>query len=210
VEPEARSTLRNVRRWFGRRSARAPFNLDLIGSPRWDERAEAAVAMLSAHAHRLFGFVRPIRIADFGCGDERLRRVLADALGAPYRYTGYDVLPQRETVVEIDLRRELPRDDFDLVFCLGLLEYLDAPVQFLQRVKQRYPDAVAVVSYAIVDAPRPLRKRERRARGWLTDYTRAAFELEFEASGLVCSDTRLTNDGRTGLWLLDRRAAQET
>jgi SAM-dependent methyltransferase len=210
VKPEPRSTLRTVRRWFGRRSVGAPFNLDLIGSPRWDERAEAAVAMLSAHAPRLFDPMRPIRIADFGCGDERLRRVLVDAFGAPYRYTGYDLIPQRETVVEIDLQCALPLDDFDVVFCLGLLEYLDAPVQFLHRVKNRYPGRVAVVSYAIADAPRPLRKRERRARGWLTDYTRAAFEHEVEAIGLMCSDTCFTNDGRTGIWLLDSRPAQGT
>jgi hypothetical protein len=188
-------------RWLrGERGAR-PFNLDLSDSPSWDERAKAAVGLLAAHADALLREgSRPLRIADFGCGDERLRRILTKQLSEPHRYQGFDLIPQRETVVQMDLTRSLPEAEFDVVFCLGLLEYIDPLVPFLARLRRKYP--AVVVSYAVFDAPRPLRKRERRARGWCTHYTTAALEREFDRVGFRRSDFCLTNRGRTGLWLL--------
>jgi SAM-dependent methyltransferase len=192
--------VRRVRRWLRRGTDPAPFNLDLIASPRWDERAEAAVGLLAAHLRTLSSASGALRIADFGCGDERLRRVLEHRLPRPHEYQGYDLLPQRETVVELDLSRSLPEVGFDVVVCLGLLEYIDPLAPFLARLQQRYP--AAVVSYALYDAPQPLRKRERRARGWRSDYSAAALEREFDDSGFLRRDFCLTNQGRTGVWLL--------
>jgi hypothetical protein len=190
-----------IRSWFGRDAPRVPFNLDSIGSPRWDERARAAVDLLSKHAPPS-ARERALRIADFGCGDERLRRTLESDFAGRVDYVGFDLLPQTDSVVPIDLRRELPRRPFDVIFCLGLLEYVDDPRAFLQRVRAQYPDALVVVSYAIYDSPRPLRRRERRARGWLTDYTRAGFARELDGCGFACLDETTVNEGRTGLWLL--------
>jgi SAM-dependent methyltransferase len=198
---DAASLLREVRRWLGTRQGSTPFNLDLSDSPSWDERAEAAATLLTAAARPPFtGGSSTLRIADFGCGDERLKRVLADRLSQPHRYRGYDLLPQRETVVEIDLTRSLPDEEFDVVFCLGLLEYIDPLVPFLARLHGRYP--AAIVSYAVADPPKPLRKRERRSRGWRNHYTVAALEREFDRVGFIRSNFCLTNQGRTGLWLL--------
>jgi SAM-dependent methyltransferase len=183
----------------------APYNLDLIASPSWDERAEAAAGLLVAHVRMLLtGGSHVLRIADFGCGNERLGRILAERLSEPHRYQGYDLLPQRETVIELDLTRSLPEEEFDLVFCLGLLEYMEPLIPFLARLESRYP--AAIVSYAIVDSPRPLRKRERQARGWRTHYTRAALESELDRIGFFRTDFRLTNEGRTGIWLLVARS----
>ena len=197
--------LRGVRRWLRLGVDRAPFNLDLITSPRWDERAEAAVALLAAHVRTLAPATGGLRIGDLGCGDERLRRVLEERLPGAYEYQGYDALPQRETVVEMDLARSLPEADFDVVFCLGLLEYMDPLRPFLARLRQRYP--AAVVSYALYDAPRPLRKRQRRARGWLSDYTAAELERELDHAGFHRRDFCRTNQGRTGIWLVLRTRA---
>jgi SAM-dependent methyltransferase len=187
--------------WFGREAPGLPFNLDSIGSPRWDERASAAVELLSKHAPPP-ARERPLRVADFGCGDERLRRTLESDFAGRVDYVGFDLLPETESVVPIDLRRELPRRPFDVIFCLGLLEYVDDPPTFLQRVRTQYPEALVVVSYAIYDSPRPLRRRERRARGWLTDYTRARFGRELHGCGFASLDETSVNEGRTGLWLL--------
>jgi SAM-dependent methyltransferase len=202
----AASVLRKVRRMLGGAPNSAPYNLDLIASPSWDERAEAATGLLAAHARPLLtDGSRALRIADFGCGDERLRRILAERLSEPHRYQGYDLLPRRETVIELDLTRSLPEAEFDLIFCLGLLEYIDPLVPFLVRLRNRYP--AAIVSYALADSPRPLLKRERRARGWRTHYTRAALEGELDRVGFLRADFRLTNQGRTGIWLLVARSS---
>jgi SAM-dependent methyltransferase len=198
---EAARLLRKARRWLGGGQGSTPFNLDLSGSPSWDERAEAAATLLMAAERSLP--TDTLRIADFGCGDERLRRVLADRLSQPHRYQGYDLLPQRETVVEIDLTRSLPDEEFDVVFCLGLLEYIDPLAPFLARLHGRYP--AALVSYAVADPPKPLRRWQRRSRGWRNHYTAAALEGEFDRVGFVRSDFCLTNQGRTGLWLLTVR-----
>jgi hypothetical protein len=178
-----------------------PFNLDAASSPRWDERAEAATALLAGNAESLL-WDRSIglSIADFGAGNERLNRALASRLGLPYTYAGFDIQPQSEAVVELDVTRELPREDYDVVFCLGLLEYLAQLGPFLSRLSSRYP--AAVMSYTVFDAPHRLGKRQRRKRGWLTHYTADRLEREFETRGFMRRDFCLTNQERTGIWLL--------
>jgi hypothetical protein len=180
-----------------------PFNLADADSPRWDERAETAVALLAGHVgdlRRDAGVA--LRIADFGAGTERLRDVLETHLEEPHTYRPFDLHPQSETVVVMDVTRELPDADFDVVFCLGLLEYVQGLERFLATLSQRY--ATLVISYTVFDAPHRLTPRERRERGWLTDYTRAGLEREFERLALRIRDFALTNQGRTGVWVLTR------
>jgi SAM-dependent methyltransferase len=181
-----------------------PFNLDDAASPRWEERAEAAVRLLAAHLDDIRGdSSSALRIADFGAGGERLRRLLAARLSAPYTYSGFDIHPQTATVVELDVTRELPLETFDVVFCLGLLEYVAPLEPFLARLRANYPSLV--ISYTLFDVPHPLTARERRKRGWLTDYTQAELERQFAGAGLAVRDFRRTNQARTGVWLLAPR-----
>jgi hypothetical protein len=191
-----------------RRRAAAPFNLEDAASPSWEERAEVATDLIVANAAQL-GWNQSVvvRVADFGAGDERLNRVLHARFAQPYRYTGFDLHPQSESVVELDVTRELPAEDFDIVFCLGLLEYVEPLEPFLARLRARYP--ALVLSYALFDVPHPLTRGERRKRGWLTDYTKEDLEGRFESLGFVLLDARLTNRQRTALWLLTRPARDD-
>jgi Methyltransferase domain len=197
--------LRRLRRDRGNAGAsRLPYNLDDAASPRWEERAEAAVALLAAN----FDAVAPprsgsVRIADFGAGDERLRRTLARGLGRPHRYTAFDIRPQRSAVVELDVREALPTQPFDVVICLGLLEYVDPLAVFLRRLAERYP--TALVSYTVLDAPNPLSRRERRKRGWLSHHTTADLDRELTAAGFEVVDVVMSNERRTGIWLVRSR-----
>jgi hypothetical protein len=198
-----------VERW-GRRLLRRvkapaalPFNLADAHSPRWDERAETAVELLAGHVAEVRRDIRSaLRIADFGAGTERLRHVLATRLTEPHTYAPFDLHPQSEAVVKMDVTRELPDGDFDVVFCLGLLEYVGRLEPFLATLGRRY--ATLVLSYTVFDAPHPLTQQERRQRGWLTDYTRAGLEREFDGLALRIRDFALTNQGRTGVWILTR------
>jgi hypothetical protein len=195
------------RRILGRRPA-APFNLDDAASPSWDERAEVATDLVVENAAQLgWDQSATVTVGDFGAGDERLNRVLRARSAQPYRYMGFDLHPQSELVVELDVTRGLPTEDFDIVFCLGLLEYIEPLEPFLARLQARYP--VLVLSYALFDVPHPLTRRERRKRGWLTDYTKEDLERRFQNLGFVLLDARLTNQQRTALWLLTRPAQDD-
>lgn len=180
-----------------------PFNLADAGSPRWDERANAAVALMAEHLHEIRDApAAPVKVADFGAGNERLRKVLASCLQQSYTYSPFDIHPQSDAVAKIDLTRDLPAEDFDVVFCLGLLEYVEPLQPFLRRLAGRYP--FLVVSYALFDAPHRLTPQERRERGWRTDYTRQVLEREFAQLSLRVRGFALINQARTGVWLLVR------
>ena len=187
--------------WARRRPRTLPFNLDDAGSHRWEERAEAAVELLVGNVDTLRADPSAgLRIADFGAGDQRLRRILAAQTELQFSYASFDIRPQADSVVQIDLRHELPPGDFDLVACLGLLEYLEEVPTFLDRLAARYP--AALLSYSIVDHPAPLTRRQRRSRGWLSDYTTAQFEHELEGAGFARVASRRVSQGRTGIWLV--------
>jgi hypothetical protein len=197
-------TLRTSFRWLRgsqRRPPGVPYNLADAGSPRWEERAEAAVGLLVANLHAVrWDPSAGLRIADFGAGDERLRRVLASRLAQKHRYHSFDIQPQRSSVVELDLRATLPAEPFDLVFCLGLLEYIEPLETFLARLAMRCP--VLILSYTVFDAPEPLGPRERRRRGWLSNYTKAGLEQELDGAGLTVLDVVMANQHRTCIWFM--------
>ncbi len=187
--------------WAAGRRRRLPFNLEDAGSHRWEERAEAAVELLVGNVEAICSDpAAGLRIADFGAGDQRLKRVLADKTDLQVSYAAFDIRPQADSVVEIDLSRELPAGDFDLVACLGLLEYLRDVPTFLGRLAARYP--AALLSYSVSDHSEPLTKRQRESRGWLTHYTTAQLEHELEAAGFARVAFRLVSQGRTGIWLV--------
>jgi len=141
----------------------------------------------------------PLVVGDLGCGNQRVRGLLANSLGDRFTYQGYDLQPQSEETIKLDLRRALPEREFDLVFALGLLEYLPDPEDFLARMRRIC--TFAVVSYALMDSPEPIAEPEREARGWLTHYTRTRLEALSERAGWIAEDFALSDRARTGLWL---------
>jgi SAM-dependent methyltransferase len=183
---------------------RRRFNCVDQDHPAWDERAEAAVDLLTSF---LAGDVatEPILVADLGCGNERLRRILHDRLQRPFGYSGYDLHPQSARVERLNVEREMPRRTFDVVFCLGLLEYLRDPELFARGLHEVC--SVAVVSYVLADAEGSLAPPERRKRGWRTDYAKSELERVFEASGFAGEAFSSVNGGATGLWLWVRTPA---
>ena len=184
-----------------------PYNLDDAGSPRWEERAEAAVGLLAANLDAIrWDSSAGLRIADFGAGDERLRRVLAARLAQTHRYHSFDIRPQRSSVVELDLKAALPTQAFDVVFCLGLLEYIEPLGTFFARLASRYP--ALILSYTVFDAPEPLSRRERRRRGWLSNYTTRDLEQELDGAGLTVRDVASANQQRTCIWFMLSRVLQ--
>ena len=129
--------------------------------------------------------------------------MLESRLGDGFAYQGYDLQPQVPSAIRLDLRRELPEREFDVVFCLGLLEYLPDLEGFLAGVGRISP--LAVVSYVIADSPDELSERERMDRGWVNHYSRAQFPALCKRAGHVVRDSLLIEEGRTVLCLLESR-----
>jgi Methyltransferase domain len=176
------------------------FNLHLQESQSWQDRAEDAVALWNRRSPELLPVPPPsLRVADLGCGNERLRSILEAQLPVSLVYQGFDRQPQRTSTIRLDLRYQLPEGRFDLVFCLGVLEYLPNLADMLEGLS--HLTRFAVASYAIADPPHGLSVRERRDRGWLSDCTRAAFQALCQQAGFKQVDSVLIDRGRTGIWL---------
>lgn len=172
------------------------FNCHLQESPDWEERAERAVRLWR---ERGATSPRPADVADLGAGNERLRAVLERELDGAVAYHGYDLHPQQRSIHRVDLRASLPARRFDAVFCLGVIEYLEDPADFLRRVAGICDEAVT--SYVVSDSPDRLSSSDRRARGWLSDHTRESFEALARDAGLQPVAFEAIDRGRTGLWL---------
>lgn len=186
-----------LRRALQARRRRQRFNCQDQNSPAWEDRAERAVGLLAGSAVVSCG--EPLKIADLGAGNQRLRPILERTLGVPSHYRAYDLRPQAVSVERLDVERELPEEHFDVVFCLGLLEYLRDLDGFVRRLRTicRY----AVVSYVITDPPDSLDSSARRDRGWRTDLNRSGLERLFGSNGYRQEAFALVTAGHIGLWL---------
>jgi Methyltransferase domain len=199
----ARKTLRGLTArvsYLWSRSSGEKFNCQWQDAPSWDERAVQAVSLLSRHLLKT-NPTGPLSIADFGAGNERLRRTLDAELDLVHKYHAYDVRPQKATTTQIDLANEFPTQHFDVVFCLGLLEYVADIPDFLTRLA-RVCDA-AVLSYVVLDGSERLSTDERSARGWRSHLTHNQLESEFEHAGFASVDFVSVNRGRTGIWFTE-------
>jgi hypothetical protein len=208
--PDWRFRLRDIaRRGADRispeRRERRRFNLHLQADPSWQARAELAVEMWARTGRPLDDreSARPLAIGDLGCGSERLRGVLEDCLEDRFTYQGYDLQPQAPETVRLNLGRELPERDFDLIFSLGLLEYLPDLDWFLRGAVgiSRF----AVISYVVADSPDDLSERDRRRRGWVNHNSRRQLSELCECAGFAVLESLMIEEGRTGMWLLESR-----
>lgn len=144
----------------------------------------------------------PRIVADLGCGNRRLERMMAAGFDGPYEYRGYDLCPQSSQTIRIDLERALPAGTADLAIAVGVLEYLGDVPDFLTRLA-RFA-AVAVLSYVIFDGPEPLSRRQREARGWRSHYSVEELEAMLVAAGYSIADRVWVNRRRTVVWMAQR------
>jgi hypothetical protein len=165
----------------------------------WAERAEAAVALWCNYAERGQVLTEPLVIGDLGAGSERLRPILSRVLACPHIYIPYDLHPQVATTEPLDLAREVPSRSFDLLFCLGVFEYLATTPQIAERLACRCRFLIA--SYVPSDGPLAAPHSRRLGAGWITHLSRAEFRATFEAAGFTLADEGACDGGATSLWL---------
>lgn len=184
--------------------ARRRYNCGKQGE--WDERAEAAVALLAEQVgDRRSSATDSFRIADFGAGNERLRSLLQARLSGDFEYHPFDLHPQLPSTRQLDVVREMPADGFDVAFCLGLLEYLPSVRALAQRLKPvcRF----ALVSYVISDSPVAISEEDRVRHGWITHLTAAEVEAAFLENGFSPRGRGESDGQATRLWLWASPAA---
>ena len=150
----------------------------------WNPRAAAAARLLADQTS----------VADLGCGTMLLEKYLDPTV----RYLPIDIVSRDPQTIVCDFNKEVcPRTDAEAAAVLGLLEYLHFPEDFLANLADQY--SVAVISYCIADAPKPL--LPRRSHAWVNDYTSKQLEEVFKGAGWEIHQTEMVDEVQQ-LWKL--------
>lgn len=153
----------------------------------WNGRAALAARYLSAETG----------VADMGCGVMGLKAHLREEQA----YFPVDVVARDERTVVCDFNRQPPPQlPASAAACLGLIEYLLRPDDFLAALGQHY--ASLTMSYCVTDAPSAL--PNRRAHAWVNDFDTPTLERMIARTGWTIAD-RCDVDGMQRLWWLTRR-----
>lgn len=147
----------------------------------------------------------PVRVSDFGAGNEVVGRLLTERVPYPVAYSSYDLHPQQASTTQLDVREGLPAGPADVAFALGLIEYLPDSDPILERLGA-HADYVAL-SYAAFDESR--RSISDRAQlGWERHQSDAQLEQALAQAGLVELGRRSADRGETSIRFLRRSAPQ--
>jgi hypothetical protein len=179
--------------------ARRRYNCD--DQAQWDERASTAAMVLAQNRstwEKATG--RPVSIADFGAGNERMRSLLDATLGVDHTYHPYDLHPQLPTTIQLNVVEGLPDRDFDIAICLGLLEYLPSIPALATSLREHC--RFALTSYVTADGPASIDRPEREQRNWSTHATETDLQADFAAAGFErIASTRSDNEATSiSLW----------
>lgn len=151
----------------------------------WEARAKQAAELLTSASG----------VADMGCGTMHLKRHLRP----DQTYIPVDIVSRGEGSIVCDFNNETPPLlDVPGMACLGVLEYLHDPAAFLKATAAHYD--VAVISYAATDTDKPL--KNRRSHGWVNDFSSAAAEEMFRATGWEVTQPRQPTTTFQFIWRL--------
>jgi hypothetical protein len=179
--------------------ARRRFNCD--EQTEWEDRAIAAARLLGDNPSNWASDLgRPVTIADFGAGNERLRTVLAATLPFEHSYHPFDLYPQKATTTRLNVVTGLPDQTFDVGICLGLLEYLPSISAIADSLYGHCH--LALVSFVTADGPASIGRPEREENHWTTHATEAELLADFGFVGFKLVASVRSDQGATfiGLW----------
>jgi hypothetical protein len=173
------------------------FNLNKQNAPSWSQRAQCAAELLIDSKDITQRNI--IRIADLGCGDKKLLRTIEALLEKQFTYQGYDIYPQDNDIIQMDFRDSVPSDSYEIIFILGVLEYIPDLMKLFLSLKNIAP--YLIISYTISDSnaysPSDLKKV-----GWAHHFSSAQLETLFENAGFQIEKRILLDDNKIALWRL--------
>lgn len=187
-----------AKRMLARVSGQHRFNCWDQNSQLWENRARVAVNLYSEYVDGLEKGGH-IDIVDLGCGNKRLERVLYNKGSSPYRYRGFDLHPQSPDITPIDIQTEVPNLKADVIFVLGVLEYIQDVPSLVARLQGR-ADAI-ILSYNVYGSPEWPSLSRRKSLGWVNHYSAEELESVITTTGWDLVSTGSTDQGRTLLWL---------
>src|SRR5579859_375360 len=161
---------------------RAETDLERWGNPdalmaAWDGRAKIAADFIP----------RGARVLDLGCGAMALERFLPSDCA----YQPCDLAARDERTLICDFNAgEFPDAPCDIAVALGVLEYLADVPAFLRKLRALGKPVVLSSSLA-GEGP-----ADRRALGWMNDYTRAELGALLKAAGFNRAAARGIENGQ--------------
>jgi len=169
------------------------FNLHEQDHEMWKDRARIAAEMIAALPD---AGKAELKIADIGCGDQKLREEIRTLVPA-VSYHGFDLLPQSPEVAKFDISRQPLGARFDVAVLLGVLEYVADVPGALRSLRQdcRY----LIVSHSVSDF-RKNPRRSKRKLGWKTLMSESDFTACLEEASFVIRECRPTSNQRTVIW----------
>lgn len=188
--------------WAAVTGAPAPaprYNCGEQKAATWYDRASICARLVAG----LGDGTAPLKVADIGCGDEKLKDAFA-WLNVPVDYRGFDIEPQRASVTAFDARADDLPDRVDAAALLGVIEYLDDAEGALRRVARR---ARHVVVTATTSDRTPRSPEDVARRGWINFLSDAEFEALARRAGLEPVERKITKDRKTTILLCRSKAA---
>ena len=174
MESKLHTNLRKYRyalaTWFRRSSGKS--DLKRWGNPsalfsEWDNRNQQIAELIESGSS----------VLEFGAG----RMILKKHLKETCTYTPSDIVDRGEGTIICDLNAvKLP--DFkphDVVVCSGVIEYINDLPRFIAHLANIVK--VMIVSYVLLENYND--KVERRANGWVNDYTAKELVALFASNG---------------------------
>lgn len=139
----------------------------------WPERIVLTLEALKKHVD----MNKTYSVADYGSGQQTLRRLI----GSNWTYTPYDFYKRTDDTVLINFNEELPRQSHDIIFCLGVFEYLNKPYDLLQTIINNAP-------YGIISYTAFTNEETRERNGWKNNLTLEDIESNIKSCGAECLD----------------------
>lgn len=137
-------------------------------SPSWDSRTRQIAKLIDARTS----------VIEFGAGRLILREFLPDGC----TYTPSDLVDRGNGTIICDLNSDsLPRlQPYDVAVFSGVLAYVNDVPRLISHLSN-YVDVI-IASYAVTDS----NKSNRRAQGWVNDFSSKMFIELFADAGFKC------------------------
>lgn len=141
---------------------------------RWSD-PRALVEGAEPRARLALPYIEPgEQVVDLGAGTMRLRPLLPESCG----YRPVDLIPFAVDTLVLDLNREVPTDEADVIVALELLEYIHNVPALLEALGET--GGRLICSYRCHDGG-PV--EARRSQGWFNDYDAEGFEAVLSGAG---------------------------
>ena len=140
----------------------------------WNQRKEAMLQYLPENLEE---------VADYGCGNQYLRRLLPDQT----KYIPIDLVARDEETLVLDLNGE----SYDIphahcAFFSGTLEYVYDISKLARKLSQK--SECLVFSYSPIKVMSEYAMKTRRKRSWVNHYRASEIVVLFESAGFHCSE----------------------